>query len=739
MKTSVIILLLFSSILNAQERVLLHIGPDGKQEAIPLKKGERAKDVIERRERMRASFYNNTAGLIDTLKYYRDENELTTNFGFNHQDAALQWYIPQAGGGISEFWWYNYLQQGVVKKGTIRAWYMNPKIETFPASPNTKFLGTYKDADDGDGGVTPFKPASGDQWFYSNGAADSTIYSFDPMKEEAAWLKGGLQVTLDSNTWQGIKLSDFGDTFAVKLGEHFGFTISNDSKKSDIGAGEDTRMEILSVAAAGAPYHSYKYYETGRTAPTNAGWHLRGDYEWGMYVVIEYTTDDDRIRISNVPAYGTTLSLKPRMITATITGSNPGGGASGITAYVFSRNGAKYDSVLMTNVGTTYTGYTIAGKPGDTVYWYIVATSLKGNRTSTPIRAYTIFQKHRSIVFIYNNAGFSRSNANLIYTGSTLAPSYDYWSSPSDGTSELPELMGLYNTILIADGNFPSRNIYSALKARLAAATDMSPVAVFFTSQDYGCYITPSCIDTTFTTGSVEYDNFGITKLGPQDLPPANREFRIIPQADTVTNYLIRFGADSGSTLWHDPTFELGFSGYPDAMVPRPEAKAVFTDGGSNVVGVKYITPSTRVMFLGLDAGALQFRSDTSIAPGVDPKYKWVSTAAGALADAFFRSQRVTSAGEIRSDIPAGYRLEQNFPNPFNPATAIEYSIASKSNVSIAVYNVLGQKVAVLVNETKDPGTYRTEWNAAHIPSGLYFYEMRVQNYTSVKKMLLLK
>jgi len=730
----------------AGERVLLRIGNGGVQEAIPLKKGEAAQAAIERLEKQRASMYkaSNAAGLKDTLKYYGTDAELTTNFGWTHQDAAFQWYQAQAQGTVKEFWWLNYLNRGVINKGTIRGWHVDSRYAGFPANPNTKFIGAYKEAADGDGGVTPFKPASGNQWFYSNGAADSVIYSYDPFTKEANWLAGGLQVTLDSNKWQGVKLDDWGDSMNVKLGELFGFTLTNDTKKSDVGAGTDTRMEILAVAATGAPYHSYKFYETGRTAPANAGWHLRGDYEWGMYVLIEYT-GDRAPKFVTVPAYGTTLSTSARAISPVVTDDNPSGGAAGVASVrVFSKIGAlaKYDSVLATASGSTYTGNAKAGAAGDTIYWYLAATDVNGNRSQTPVRSYNIFKKNRDRIFVYNNAGFSRANANLIYVASSTK--YDYWSSPSDGTTELGALLALYNDIVVIDGNFPARNVYTALNTRLKAATVGNQVAVFMSSQDYGCYIQSQCADTTFSAGSMEYDFFGLSKIGTQDVPPTASEFRVVPQADTVTNYLIKFGADSGSTLWCDPTFELGFASYQDNIAPRAEAKTLLKDAGANVWGVKYISATTRAMYASFDVGSLQFRSDTSKAAGSDPKYKWVPTDVGALPNAFFAAHKVTSVQPVNGSVPAQFELGQNFPNPFNPTTTIEYTVPARANVEIAIYNILGQKVATVINDMHEAGSHRATWNGRDasgktVASGVYFYSLKSGSFEQVKKMMLMK
>jgi hypothetical protein len=729
----------------AGERVLVRIGQNGQQEAIPLKKGESAKSAIERMENRHATMYraSSSAGLVDTIKYFTTDASLTTNFGWNHQDVAAQWYIPQAGGTVKEFWWRNHNLRGNINKGTLRAWLVDPRQEAFPANPATKFLGAYKDATDGDGGVQPFKPATGDQWFYSNGTADSVTYSHDPFLAEAAWLQGGLQVTLDSAVWQGVKMEDWGDSLNVKLGEHFGFTLSNDTKVADIGAGTDERMELLSITSSGAPYHSYKWYETGRTAASNSGWHLRGDYEWGMYVVIEYTTD--RAPKVAVGAYGTTLNPAARPIAATITDDNPGGGAAGVaSAYVKSKIGknASYDSTAMTNVGSAYTANTKAGATGDTIYWYVVASDVNGNRTSTPARSYSIFKKNKPNLLVYNNATYSLGTANLIYTSSSA--DFDRWSTPTDGIGELNTLFALYSNILIADGSFPSRNVYPALKTRLAAATAGSPVAVFFTSQDYGCYVESNCADTTMAAGTMEFDYFGVSKIGPQDLPPTASEFKMVPQADPVTDYLVKFGADSGSTLWYDPTFELGFAGYQDALTPRAEAVALFKDAGTNVMGVKYVTAATRTAYLGFDAGALQFRSDTSLAATADPKYYWIVDV-GSVSTSFFKEHGVvTSVKPVDGLVPGEFALGQNYPNPFNPSTTIEYKVPVRSNVEITIFNILGQKVATVVNDVHEAGSHRATWNGRDVSgkiaaSGVYFYSLKAGSFEQVKKMMLMK
>jgi hypothetical protein len=85
------------------------------------------------------------------------------------------------------------------------------------------------------------------------------------------------------------------------------------------------------------------------------------------------------------------------------------------------------------------------------------------------------------------------------------------------------------------------------------------------------------------------------------------------------------------------------------------------------------------------------------------------------------------------------YNLEQNYPNPFNPNTTIKYEIKNSGLVKLNVYNILGSKVAELVNEFKAVGYYSVEFNASNLPSGVYIYELQSSDFISSKKMILLK
>jgi hypothetical protein len=106
----------------------------------------------------------------------------------------------------------------------------------------------------------------------------------------------------------------------------------------------------------------------------------------------------------------------------------------------------------------------------------------------------------------------------------------------------------------------------------------------------------------------------------------------------------------------------------------------------------------------------------------------------------------VVSADDDLDDeiVPSDFALGNNYPNPFNPRTQIEYSIGSESHVTVAVYNILGQHISTIVDETKKPGEYMVEWDATDdsgepVSTGIYVYRIQAGDFSDTKKMLLLR
>jgi phosphatidylserine/phosphatidylglycerophosphate/cardiolipin synthase-like enzyme len=117
------------------------------------------------------------------------------------------------------------------------------------------------------------------------------------------------------------------------------------------------------------------------------------------------------------------------------------------------------------------------------------------------------------------------------------------------------------------------------------------------------------------------------------------------------------------------------------------------------------------------------------------------------IANKYFQEfgKRITDAGgsvgieNIANEIPDGYVLKQNFPNPFNPVTRIEFSVPVSEEVTLEIFDALGREVKELVNQRLIPGTYGIDFSADNLSSGVYYYKLTSGKFREVKKMILLK
>ena len=125
----------------------------------------------------------------------------------------------------------------------------------------------------------------------------------------------------------------------------------------------------------------------------------------------------------------------------------------------------------------------------------------------------------------------------------------------------------------------------------------------------------------------------------------------------------------------------------------------------------------------------------------LDSAYNQTIFGGGYWGDAFILKFSPTSIGikNISNKVPTKYSLYQNYPNPFNPSTNIRFEIPRTSLVKLIVYDILGREVATLVNDKLGAGSYDVNWYGSGYSSGIYFYKLITDEYTDVKKMVLLK
>ncbi|KAA3617504.1 MAG: T9SS C-terminal target domain-containing protein [Calditrichaeota bacterium] len=105
-----------------------------------------------------------------------------------------------------------------------------------------------------------------------------------------------------------------------------------------------------------------------------------------------------------------------------------------------------------------------------------------------------------------------------------------------------------------------------------------------------------------------------------------------------------------------------------------------------------------------------------------------------------YRYSFFTSINETAISSIQGFALKQNFPNPFNPNTTIEYQLNKTNNVDLSIYNILGQKVSTLVQKTQQAGSYKVNWNSNGVTSGVYFYTLKTSDgFEETKKLVVIK
>lgn len=113
--------------------------------------------------------------------------------------------------------------------------------------------------------------------------------------------------------------------------------------------------------------------------------------------------------------------------------------------------------------------------------------------------------------------------------------------------------------------------------------------------------------------------------------------------------------------------------------------------------------------------------------------------------DDFFLNQWVKQAGTItgitdnKNNLPKEFKIYNAYPNPFNPSTIIEYDIPKASEVRLDVFDILGRNIATLVNDKKAAGSYKVEFNASSLASGIYFYKIQAGSFVETKKLIVLK
>jgi hypothetical protein len=126
--------------------------------------------------------------------------------------------------------------------------------------------------------------------------------------------------------------------------------------------------------------------------------------------------------------------------------------------------------------------------------------------------------------------------------------------------------------------------------------------------------------------------------------------------------------------------------------------------------------------------------------PEMNPRTARLTISGGGLSvDVKFEQDGVTGIADNVNGYPVDFILEQNYPNPFNPSTTIRFSLPTRSDVILEIYNSSGQIINILVNNNLNAGYHSVVWNASQLSSGIYFCRLKSDEFHGIVKMMLVK
>ncbi|MFI5252107.1 MAG: M20/M25/M40 family metallo-hydrolase [Bacteroidota bacterium] len=230
-----------------------------------------------------------------------------------------------------------------------------------------------------------------------------------------------------------------------------------------------------------------------------------------------------------------------------------------------------------------------------------------------------------------------------------------------------------------------------------------------------GTYLTPPSGSNPYVGTITNILNMGRYVIGnPGELPITLSEFR----GASVDAHSVLI---SWSTVSEQNTYGFYVQRRSESSIEYADASPLIAGAGSSLVEHFYSWTDTKA-----NKGTYFYRLRTVNLNG-DVEYS--------------TEIRVTNVLGVQQKnmLPTVFKLNQNYPNPFNPSTNIQYQLPKESRVNLSVFNILGQKVTTLVDGVQSEGYKEVSFNASNLPSGIYFYRMQANNFTDVKKFIIMK
>ncbi len=401
-----------------------------------------------------------------------------------------------------------------------------------------------------------------------------------------------------------------------------------------------------------------------------------------------------------------------------------------ITAKVLisSDDGNSWTEIAMTADGDRYSAVIPNVTESGMYYWLIEATSA-GATSIYPVanQAPMVFERFVPMyptLVLFNGLPTVGFPSDYYFAHSDLQ--YDVW-----GKKLTADLASNYISILEIATNGPDYDQRAVITSWLAEG----PKNYMLAGDEWFGVLT-GWSDRDYVAGEFEYDVLGIAHIY-HDINISSTLGTAIEavSGNPISGPLFNTHMANGDTLMYDPFHEIEVSNWLDGFEPINATDVnMRTFGDSSIaIGLNREVDDDKIIFWGFDPMSI------NAVP-----YTWYSYTADAPAAMAIPWFGILSSDVVTSSLPTEFSLAKNYPNPFNPTTTISFEIPSESDVTIGVYNMLGQKVVDLVNDSFAPGVYAVQWNGVDsngkpVGSGLYIYQMNAGQYSAASKMLYLK
>jgi len=749
---------LFSAFLSAQEHTILsadgkiikHKGDLKNLEIVSAKKNKNKTSNQNFIENF-SSAPNNPLNTIDTL---RPPGPWQTN-AFVHygQDVMVQWYVAPADMFINQvgFACKNNDPDGVVTV-EVKIVAMNWSYEDLLNAPVT-YRGYYEATGNGFNDITAFldnADRTGD-WVSIDGSAEP--FGNDLWGDAGAGWPIVAFNQAAQGTYQWVDLVPFGAP-DIQAGDIFGIAIKNTDPNiasTDFG---------VSYWYGDMDIGGWKFYAYGRLVSPplpdpDLGWWSR-EFTWDFVAEVELYGDRGPV-INSYTQVPSGLDTGPFTVDADITDDNPGdpSGAGVDTAILqwSTDGGTIWTDVTMSGTEPSFTGDIPAQAPNTTVDYRIVATDVNANATTQNALPFYVFGPTTTTLVVFNGFDGASGYPQSYYWGSGDWPnSYDFLQFERDTWAYGALTAGVvdnYTDIIEITTNGPADINNDVIRTWLEADAGHN---YMLAGDEWLGAQSGWPAELPHAAGSFHFDILGIN-MEYNDLVSASSDIStVMPQAGTllggaVFDLYTQVSADNSWTapMTYDPSYEIGggvtnwLDGADFEADVEVDMKAVSLRASDsltvhNIAGHRTLPAGNKIAFFAYDP--LSLSSDTP--NGVE--YWWYGfTLEAPQVEVLNWFGIPTNVGVVNNLIPDEFAISQNYPNPFNPSTTINFSIPKQSNVVLKVYDILGSEVATLFEGAKNAGNYEVDFDASNLASGMYIYTLRAGDFTTSKKMMLLK